>query len=162
MSGSSIGPGKTAIFPRANGMVAGAIDGLGDAHERHVGNVAAVNHSENVVETGIHARTVEGRASALARVFQNHARQLSGRVWVVLIPVMSGNPVRRGDDVDTRFQDPLVELEVRKHAVERHHVRPGGDDVVDGSGRHDPDGSESDQFAGVASNLFRRIAVQSN
>jgi len=47
---------------------------FGDADEFDVCDIAAVDHTEDVTQTGVHAGAVEGRPAALARFFQDDPR----------------------------------------------------------------------------------------
>ena len=93
-----------------------------------------VDDREDLGQAGVHARAVEGRAAALARRLDHLRLGAARRVRVVGVAVVAGDPVRGGDDVDAGLEDPLVEVDVGEHAVERHAVRLGGDDLLDGAG----------------------------
>jgi len=58
---------------------------------------------------------------------------------MVLVSVMTGDPVRCRDDVDARFKDFHVQVFIREHAVERQDVGLGRDDLLDRPGCDHPD-----------------------
>jgi hypothetical protein len=83
-------------------------------------------------------------------------------VRVVGVAVPPGDPVGGGDDIDARLKHFDVEVLVREHTVERHHIRLGGDDLLDGGGELHPVARQAGELARVLADLLRRIAVHAN
>ena len=81
---------------------------------------------------------------------------------MVVVAVPAGDPVGGGDDVDACLEDFDVEVLVGEDAVKGQHVGLGRDDLLDGAGGFHPDRRQADDLAGVAADLVRRIAVQTN
>ena len=79
---------------------------------------------------------------------------------MVGVTVPAGDPVRGGDDVDTGLKDPDVEVLVGKHTVKGEHIGFGGDDLFDGAGGADSDGTDTGDLTGIAADLVSGVAVQ--
>ena len=53
---------------------------------------------------------------------------------MVLVSVVTSDPIGRRDDVDSRLKDFHVQIFIGEHAVERQDVGLGRDDLVDRTG----------------------------
>lgn len=111
---------------------------------------------------GVHPGPVEGRAALRAGLGDDLADLAPGVVRMVGVPVEAGDPVGGGHDVDPGLEDLNVQILVGEHAVEREHVGPCRDDLLDRPGRDHPDRPDADDLTGVPADLVRCIAVQAN
>jgi len=112
---------------------------LGDADELDACDIATVDDTQDVTQTWVHPGAVERRTAALARLFEHDPRRFPRRMRMVLLAMVAGDPVCRGDDVDACVQDTFVQLEVGEHAVEGDDIWSGRDDFVNGACGGDPD-----------------------
>ena len=81
---------------------------------------------------------------------------------MVLVSVVTGDPVRRRDDVDACLKDFHVEVLVGEYAVEGQYVWLGGDDLVDRPGGDDAVTCQTGDLAGIEADLFRCVTMQSD
>src|SRR4029077_21218778 len=129
-------------------------DRLDTGHTLDVGDVGGVHDRQDLREARVHARAVERRTSARAGGRQNLGlrRAVAAMIGVA---VASGDPVGGGDDVDAGLQHLHIEVDVGPNTVERQAIRAGGQDLVDGAGRGDADGTDAGDLADIASDLVR-------
>ena len=89
------------------------------------------NDAQDLREAWVHSRPIEGGATLLTRGLDELGRLRAGGVRVVEIPVVPGDPVRRGDDVDTALElddqrsrgDELISELVKDPEIQRKLVK---------------------------------------
>jgi hypothetical protein len=131
------------------------VDRLDGGDVLDLGDIGRTHHTQNLIETRVHAGAVEGGAALLAGLLQDLAYRLAGGVRMVGVAVPAGDPVGGGDDIDAGLKHFDVEVLVGEHAVKGHHVRFGGDDLLDTAGGLDSVRRETSQLAGVLADLVR-------
>ena len=148
------------LVPGFDGVVARHVDRLLAQDPFDLSDVGRMHDGQDLCEPRIHAGAVERGSAAFAGLGDQLAFGASRRVWVVGDPVVAGDPVGGGDEVDARFEDGQVDVEVGKDPVEGDAVGLGGDEFVDRGRCDDADRFDSDDLAGVASDLVGGVAVQ--
>ncbi len=120
-----------------------------------LGDVGRAHNTEDLVHSRVHAGAVERRTALLAGLGQQARDGLARRVRVVRVAVPPGDPVGGGDDVDARLENLYVEVLIGEDTMKGQDVRFGGDDFLDGAGRLDTYRGQTDDLAGVATDLVR-------
>ncbi len=146
-------PAEADLDPGVDRVVAGDVDRLDRQDVLDLGDVGRVDDRQDLRQSGVHARAVEGGAAPLAGGLDHLGLGPARRVGVVGVAVVAGDPVGGGHDVDARLEHPLVELDVGEHAVEGDAVRLRRDELLEGARRHHADGVDADDRAGVVADL---------
>ena len=137
-------PAEADLDPGVDRVVAGHVDGLDAEHVLDLGDVGRVDDRQDLRQARVHAGAVERGAAALARRLDHLATPCwpDGCGWLALRwwPVIQSAVVTM---LMPGLEDRHVQIDVGEHAVERHAVGLGRDDLLDGAGRDHTDRVEA-------------------
>ena len=156
------GQAVSHLDPGVPAVMAGHVDGFDGGDVLDLGDVGRTHHAQDLIDAGVHPGAVERRPALGARLGQQLADRSTGGVRMVGVAVPAGDPVGCRDDIDPRSKDFHVQVFVGEDAVEGEDIGFRGDDVVDRARGDDADRPDPGDLAGVASDLFRCVAMQSD
>src|SRR5664280_356512 len=150
------------VLPGVDRVVTGDIDGLQHGQVLDIPHACSCHDAQYLGEPGVHPGPVEGCSPAQTGLLHHLGRLPAGRMRMVAVAMVTGDPVGRRDDVDAALEQRAEQVNVGPDAVEVHDVRLGPEHVFEVAGSDDPEGCHSDDLPGVPSDLLGRVAVQAD